>query len=327
MSYDSSKSFRPIVLLNILGKLIKKAIGERIQFHIAANNFIYPSQLSRLKFKSTTNAGVALTHIIRLGWSKSLPTSTLAFNISQFFSSLNHHLLMKIIYKVGLDNHVVDFFSNYLIDRKTNYLWNNFSSSIFDVNVGIGQSLALFPILLALYLLPFLYILEKRLKNLKIPISIISIIDNGLFISQDKSLKVSNGHFFCSYNIMSNLLDKFGLVAEQSKTEVFHFSRMYSPFNPPPLDLSSLEGPIFSPKNLWKYLGFIFDRKLIFHQHINFYSNRVISLVKYMKLLGNSSHSISPLQKRLLYKCCILPIALYSLPIMVLQPCPIIVLF
>jgi len=110
---------------------------------------------------------------------------------------------------------------------------------------------------------------------------------------------------------MSNLLDKFGLVAEQSKTEVFHFSRMHSPFNPPPLNLSLLGGPIFSPKNLWKYLGFIFNRKLIFYQHINFYSNRVISSVKCMKLLRNSSHSISLLQKRLLYKCCILPIALY----------------
>ena len=110
-----------IVLLYMLGKLIKKVIGERIQFHIAANDFIHPSQLGGLKFKSTTNAGVALTHIIRLGWSKNLPTSTLVFDISQFFPSLNHCLLTKIIHKVGLDNHVVNFFSNYLIDKKTNY--------------------------------------------------------------------------------------------------------------------------------------------------------------------------------------------------------------
>ena len=41
--YNSLKSFRPIVLLNMLGKLIKKVIGERIQFHIIANDFIYPS--------------------------------------------------------------------------------------------------------------------------------------------------------------------------------------------------------------------------------------------------------------------------------------------
>jgi len=31
-----------------------------------------------------------------------------------------------------------------------------------------------------------------------------------------------------------------------------------------------------------------------------------------MKLLGNLSHGITPIQKHLLYKCCILPIALYS---------------
>ena len=42
-SYDSPKSFRPIVLLNTLGKLIEKIIGERIQFHVITNNFIYLS--------------------------------------------------------------------------------------------------------------------------------------------------------------------------------------------------------------------------------------------------------------------------------------------
>ena len=90
---------------------------------------------------------------------------------------------MWIICKAGLDTQVVNFFSNYLIDRKTNYLWNSFSSSIFNIDVEVGQSLALSPILLALYLLPFLYILEKHLKNLKIPISIISFMDDCLFIA------------------------------------------------------------------------------------------------------------------------------------------------
>ena len=65
-------------------------------------------------------------------------------------------------------------------------------------------------------------------------------------------------------------------------------------------------------KDLWRYLGFIFDRKLLFHKHINFYANKAISTVKCMKLLGNSSRGINPLQKRLLYRCCILPIVLYG---------------
>ena len=35
-------------------------------------------------------------------------------------------------------------------------------------------------------------------------------------------------------------------------------------------------------------------------------------MVKYMKLLGNLSRSISPIQKQQLYRCCVLPIALYG---------------
>ena len=62
--YDSLKSFRPIVLLNTLGKLIEKVIGERLQYHVVNNNFIHPSQLEGLKFKSTIDTGVILMHII-----------------------------------------------------------------------------------------------------------------------------------------------------------------------------------------------------------------------------------------------------------------------
>ena len=63
-SYDSSKSFRPIVLLNTMGKLIEKVIRERLQFNTVSNNFVHPSQLSSLKFKSIIDTGIALIHAI-----------------------------------------------------------------------------------------------------------------------------------------------------------------------------------------------------------------------------------------------------------------------
>ena len=111
---------------------------------------------------------------------------------------------------------------------------------------------------------------------------------------------------------MSKLLDKFGLIVEYSKTDIFHFNRSHGVFNPLPLNLSAIGWPILKPKDSWKYLGFIFDQKLNFHQHIDFYSNKAISMVKCMKLLGNSSRGINPIQKHLLYRCCILPITLYG---------------
>ena len=106
-SYDSPKAFRPIILLNMLGKLIEKVISDKLQLHMVSNNFIHHCQLGGLKFKSMTDAGVALTHFIRTGWVRNLSTSTLTFDISQFFPSLNHHLLCLILKKAGLDFNVI----------------------------------------------------------------------------------------------------------------------------------------------------------------------------------------------------------------------------
>jgi len=249
MLYDNPKAFWPIVLLNTLGKLVKKVIAKRLQFLVTSNNFVHPSQLEELKFKSTSDTGIMLTHIIRAGWSKGRSTSTLAFDISQFFPLLNHRLLILILEKAGIDSKVMSFFVNYLIQRSTKYLWNDILSPSFEVNVGVGQGSTLSPILSSLYLSPLLYIIEKRLKNLNLPISILSFVDDGLFIAQNKSFSISNLHLFCSYNILSNLLNSFGLVIEHSKTEVFHFNRSYGFFNPSPLDLSSIGGPILRPKD------------------------------------------------------------------------------
>jgi len=102
--------------------------------------------------------------------------------------------------------------------------------------------LALSPILSALYLALILYILEKQLKNLKIPISILSFVDNGLLIAQNKLLIVSNSLLSCSYHIISSLLKQFGLIMKYGKTKVFHFSRSYGVFEPSSLNLTLLGG-------------------------------------------------------------------------------------
>ena len=90
----------------------------------------------------------------------------------------------------------------------------------------MGQGLALSSILSALCILPVFHILEKYLKILKIPVSILSFVDDGLFIVQNKSLTISNSILFCSYNVVFFILDKFRLILKHSKMEVFYFFRV-----------------------------------------------------------------------------------------------------
>jgi len=163
-----------------------------------------------------------------------------AFDIAQFFLFLNYHLLPLILNKTEFNQKISTFFSNYLVNRKTKYLWNNFSSPLCDIDVGVGQGLALSPILSVLY--PIFHIFENFLENLNISMSVLSFVDNEFFISQSKLLFIPNVNLFCSYNIILSLLTRFGLVIEHGKTKIFYFSQSYGAFNPPLLDLMSLSG-------------------------------------------------------------------------------------
>ena len=86
---------------------------------------------------------------------------------------------------------------------------------------------------------------------------------------------------------MSKILLDFGLVMEHSKSKVFHFMRSCYFLNPF-IDLTMVEGSIFTPKPIWYYLGFFFDRELTFYYHVYFYTTKCLFTLNTIKLLDNS---------------------------------------
>ncbi|KXN82409.1 hypothetical protein AN958_02581 [Leucoagaricus sp. SymC.cos] len=113
---------------------------------------------------------------------------------------------------------------------------------------------------------------------------------------------------------MFDLFVAFGLVLEHDKSELFHFSHHKGDDNPP-IDLGYApytgDTPL-CPKPFWQYLGFYFDRQLTFREHVRYYSTKAISMVRAMGMLGNSLQGLSPKQKWLLYRSCVVPIATYG---------------
>ncbi|KXN90269.1 hypothetical protein AN958_04577 [Leucoagaricus sp. SymC.cos] len=106
----------------------------------------------------------------------------------------------------------------------------------------------------------------------------------------------------------------FGLVLEHNKSELFHFS-CHKNDNNPPIDLGYApytgDFPL-CPKTFWRYLGFYFNCQLTFYEHVWYYSTKAISTVHAMGMLGNSLRGLSPKQKWLLYRSCVVPIATYG---------------
>jgi len=113
-TYLMPKSFCLIILFNTLEKLIKKMLSHCLQYEGVQFGTFQPNQFGGISQRSTEDVGVFLTHLIRAGWAKKLKTSVVAFDIVQFFPSLNHEILMDIIAKAGFPPVVGNFFHSYL---------------------------------------------------------------------------------------------------------------------------------------------------------------------------------------------------------------------
>ena len=132
--------------------------------------------------------------------------------------------------------------------------------------------------------------------------------------AQSKSLDENIETLKEAYTLLLSLFVALGLVLEHSKTEYFIFDRSHSNYSPP-LDLGYApytgDNPL-KPNLYWKYLGFYFDHKLLFHEHVHFYSTKALSSVKAIKMLGSSTRGLPPREKHLLYCSCVLLIATYG---------------
>jgi len=233
-SYSTPKSFRPIVLLNTIGKLIKKMISNHLQFDMIKYDLVHPNQVGGVRQRSTKDARLFLTHLVRTGWAKGKKTSVVAFDIAQFFPSLNHAMLLAILRKQGFLSVVTKFFASYLVDRFTAYMWGSFRSGPHQADVGVGQGSALSPVLSALYIAPVMKLYHMNPVSLKT--SLLSFVDDGTVVAQSKSLDENIETLKEVYTLLLSLFVALGLVLEHSKTEYFIFDWLHSDYSPP-LDL------------------------------------------------------------------------------------------
>src|SRR6185369_4178453 len=166
LSYDTSKSFRPIMLLNTVGKLVEKMLAARLQFESLKFGAIESQQFGGITQRSTEDAGSYLVHLVHSEWASNLQTSVLAFDLANFFPSLNHVVLAKVLQIGGYSPTITNFFHSYLVGRRTKFSWEEEVSPSFAAEVGVGQGSALSPILAVLYLAPMINVVRARTHHI-----------------------------------------------------------------------------------------------------------------------------------------------------------------
>ena len=320
--YSIPKAYHPITLLNTLGKLLTKILANRLQHDAAEHGLLHRDQFGGIQKHSTINAGLSLMDFISKHRERGWHTSVCAVDVVQFFPSLSHEVMTRILERLGFPQAFVTLIKSYFSNRVTSYKWDSAQSKDYNFSLGTPQGDCLSPILSALYI----SVTIRRIFPETMPPAstrCLFFVDDGALITASPSLQ-TNVDVLCLYLLLLlQALSDIGLQVEASKTKLIHFfafeltaSWRLTISHQPALNFTwRMVSFTISPSPIWRYLGFFFSPTLDFSYHVQFYTNKAFSTIRACNMLGNSVRGIGPRQRSHAYQACILSVLTYGLPL------------
>ena len=311
--YTLAKNFRPISLLECLGKLLEKVVAKIIYSEMARHALVPTTQFGGRNASSTLDAGLTLLHDIQAAHrsKKGMKAGLLLFDIQGFFDNINHERMIQTFANLGFAPELTSWCHSFLKDRTVRLKFNGKTSDPFGFAVGTPQGSPVSPVLSIIYTSPLLH----KMKNWTNTSLGMYIDDGAIFACGSKWEEVQNA-LRDGYSTCVEWLTRAGLNAEPDKTELIFFRKPGKQDEPPRhihLPLPSLNTYYrVSAERTIRYLGFFFDTRLSWTHHVEVMCNRARASLKALQLLGNSVRGLDQARWRLAYNAICLPVLTYG---------------
>jgi hypothetical protein len=308
--YTLAKNFRPISLLECLGKLLEKVVAKLIYRDMTKHNLIPTTQFGGRNASSTLDAGLALLHDIQSAHQAGLRAGILLFDIQGFFDNINHERLVTTFTGLGFAPELVSWCRSFLKDRTVRLKFNGKTSDPFDFTVGTPQGSPVSPVLSIIYTSPLLY----RMRNWN-KAALGMYIDDGVIFACGRDWDIIESTMRDGYRDCVEWLSRAGLNMEPDKSELLFFKKRSERLDPP--RYIHLPNPALNTyyrvqaTNTLRYLGFFFDTRLNWNYHVEVVCNRTRASLKALQLLGNSVRGLDHANWRLAYLAICLPVRQY----------------
>ncbi|KAI0993452.1 hypothetical protein K3495_g14732 [Podosphaera aphanis] len=140
-SYDTPKSYRPIALLNKMGKLLEILVANRILDAAEKYNLLPDEQMGARPKRSSISAVELLPEQIHTIWGKSKKrvASLLSLNVSGAFDNVSHERLIYFLRQKGIPLWITQFIKSFLDGRTTSIVLGSFKGGQIPTITGIPQ--------------------------------------------------------------------------------------------------------------------------------------------------------------------------------------------
>lgn len=296
------KSYRPISLLNSLGKILEKIIHKRLIAIVEEKKLLPDYQFGFRRGHSTTHQAARIKQHIVYNKHHKKSTGMVPLDIEKAFDSIWHDGLIYKLINMKIPSYLVRMINAFIRNRRFAVHVNNSTSSQINMPAGLAQGTCISPILYALYVADMPLVKQTNVA--------LYADDTAVYTSAKQTKTIIN-RLNVSFYELQKYFDQWKIKINATKTQAILF----------PFDNKRKRQPSFPLKNglhtnefsrAVKYLGITFDSKLIFDEHIN---NSIVRANKcfralYPILAPHSQLSIS--NKELIFTSVIRPILTYG---------------
>jgi len=138
-SYDSPASFRVIVLLQTVSKILERVVASRLSLTARTLKLVHSNQCGSLPALSSFDAAISLVDTVRTLQRPGLKVSTLFLDIEDGFDNVNASILCSSLKKAGVPHYMVSWIGSFLSQRTCRLLFQGSLKTFSPVQVGTPQ--------------------------------------------------------------------------------------------------------------------------------------------------------------------------------------------
>ena len=252
-SYDTPASFRVIILLETLSKILEGVVASRLSLLARHVGLLHPHQTGSLPGLSTFDATSTLTHEVRLLQRLGSKVLSLFLDIKGGFDNVDPSQLTSALRAKGAYKYLTAWVGSFLTGRMCRLLFQGSPRIFSPVVVGTPQGSPISPLLFVIYVSPIHPVIPKGI--------VISYVDDFVVTvsssSHRRNVQLLQGH----YHSLSSIAAPRGLTFSVPKTELIHW-RTPQERSPPSTAGVRLDDLYFSPKDTVRWLGYWFTPPL-----------------------------------------------------------------
>jgi hypothetical protein len=306
--YTDPKAYRPIALLNTLGKALETVVAKRVRFLAETHALLPHTQMGARKQRSVDTALHLLLEKVHTVWAGNKPrvATLLSLDVASAFDRVSHTRLTHNLRKRKMPIMLSRWIANFLTDRKIEVRVAGYTQPLSTVHAGIPQGSPLSPILYLFYNADLL----ESLENKGLCTSAAGFVDDVNILTYGLSTRrncevLKRMHLACE-----TWAKRHGSKFNPQKYDLIHFTR-----RPQRFDMGAgltIEGQQISPSTDIRVLGVRLDSALRWRAHLRAVEAKATSILNAFSSITRSTWGMSLTAGRKLYTAIARPIITYG---------------